>query len=76
MADYRQVMDVKRILVLDYNDPDGHLEALRLLGKTKNGMYIYPVMDYFQTIIIILSLTGGQRTGRMDRYLFQDPEFP
>ena len=47
VADWRAVKDIKSIPILDMDDPDWDLQSLKLSGKTKNGIFVYPVDNYF-----------------------------
>jgi len=47
ITDWRQPKDVQAIPVLDPDDPDDHLQELKLAGKTKKARYIYPIDNYF-----------------------------
>lgn len=47
IADWRNPTNAVRLPVLDMNDPEGHLDDLRFMGKTKNLNIVYPVMNDF-----------------------------
>ena len=49
VADWRNPQNPYRLPVLDFNDPEGHLDDLRFMGRTKNLNIVYPVMNDFSS---------------------------
>jgi hypothetical protein len=47
VADWRDPKNIKKIMMLDAMDPEGQLDDMRSLGKTKNLVCVYPLMNDF-----------------------------
>jgi hypothetical protein len=47
IADWRNPQRATRLPVLDMSDPEGHLDDLRFMGKTKRLNIVYPVANDF-----------------------------